>query len=103
MPRWIPVCKLEEIDDEDLVVEEIEGHEYAVYRIGDDVFATDGKCTHESFSLEGGLVMDGVIECPLHGGRFEVATGKALSPPACENLKTYPAKVENGEVLVEID
>jgi 3-phenylpropionate/trans-cinnamate dioxygenase ferredoxin subunit len=41
-------------------------------------------------------VLDDIIECPLHNGRFHIPTGKALSPPVCINLKTYPVRIERG-------
>jgi 3-phenylpropionate/trans-cinnamate dioxygenase ferredoxin subunit len=43
-----------------------------------------------------------VIECPKHNGRFDVRDGRALSAPACEKLRTYRAKVENGRILIEV-
>ena len=46
--------------------------------------------------------MDHVVECPKHNGRFDYTTGKALGAPVCVDLKTYPAKVEGGMVLVDI-
>jgi 3-phenylpropionate/trans-cinnamate dioxygenase ferredoxin subunit len=48
------------------------------------------------------MVIGTVIECPLHQGRFDVITGRALSAPVCVNLKTYPVKLEDGAVWVEI-
>ena len=65
---------------------------YCIYSLEDGYYATDGICTHESVHLEEGLVMDGEIECPMHQGIFDIKTGKAISPPACEDLKTYPLK-----------
>ena len=44
-----------------------------------------------------------VIECPLHNGRFDIRDGRALGAPACVNLKTYPAKVEDGFVFIQAD
>ncbi|MEC9152872.1 MAG: nitrite reductase (NAD(P)H) small subunit [Pseudomonadota bacterium] len=41
------------------------------------------------------------IECPLHEGRFDIKTGKALCAPVSEDLKTYEVKVENGNVFVK--
>lgn len=76
------------------------GHSYAVYLTQDGVFASDGLCTHEQVHLCDGLVMDGVIECPKHNGRFDIKTGKALGGPVCVNLKTYPAKIESGVIHV---
>jgi 3-phenylpropionate/trans-cinnamate dioxygenase ferredoxin subunit len=65
-------------------------------------FASDGFCAHEEQHLEDGLVIDCVIECPLHGGRFDICTGKALSAPCTEDLKTYPVKIEDGQVFVQL-
>ena len=43
------------------------------------IFATDGLCTHEQISLADGLVMDDIIECPKHNGRFNYKTGEAAA------------------------
>ena len=56
----------------------------------------------EEEPLEDGIVIGTVIECPLHQGRFEVTTGRALSAPVCVNLKTYPVKLEDDAVWIEI-
>ena len=46
--------------------------------------------------------MDGEVECPMHQGIFDIKTGEAVSPPACDDLKTYPVKVENEKVYINI-
>lgn len=100
---FIDVCDIEDIDEEDVMRFDHGDSTYAVYRTEHGYFATDGLCTHEEVHLEDGLVLDDVIECPLHQGRFNVRTGEALSAPACVNLKTYPVKVEGRRVLMDID
>jgi nitrite reductase/ring-hydroxylating ferredoxin subunit len=45
-------------------------------------------------------VIDNVIECPLHQGRFDVRSGKALSAPVCVDLKTYPVVIKDGRVYL---
>ncbi len=102
MSQWIEACATTEIDEEDLIAWEHEGKQIAIYNTEKGFFATDLICTHEDESLENGLVIDCVIECPLHGGRFDICSGKALSAPAYEDLKTYPVKVEEGRVFVMI-
>ena len=97
---WVHMCQLDDIDEEDVIRIDHQGHPYALYRTEQGVFASDGMCTHEEADLADGLVMDNVIECPLHQGRFDIRTGKALSPPVCVNLKTYDATVEDGSVYV---
>jgi nitrite reductase/ring-hydroxylating ferredoxin subunit len=43
-----------------------------------------------------------VIECPLHQGRFDVRNGKALSAPVCVDLKTWPVKLDGGDIYINI-
>ena len=100
---WIDACALVDIEEEDLVRLDHEGRTYAIYRIWDEeVYCTDGLCTHEKVHLADGLVIDHTIECPKHNGQFDVRTGIATRSPACEALGTYPARVADGRVLVEI-
>ena len=102
MSDWILVCACDEIDEEDLIRWDHEGRSYAIYNTEQGFFATDGLCTHEAQPLEDGLVTGTVIECPLHQGRFDIVTGKALSPPVCVDLKSYPVKVEGGQVHIRL-
>jgi 3-phenylpropionate/trans-cinnamate dioxygenase ferredoxin subunit len=104
MPHWIAACKVDDVDEEDVIPLAYDGHDYAIYRSPDgDFFATDGHCTHERFLLCEGLVMGGIIECPKHNGRFDYRTGKAKGAPVVFDLRTYPTKVEDGTVYLEID
>jgi 3-phenylpropionate/trans-cinnamate dioxygenase ferredoxin subunit len=52
--------------------------------------------------LADGLVMDGMIECPKHGGQFDYRTGEATRAPACINLKCWPVKIDGGAVWIEV-
>ena len=103
MAQWIEACAAGDIDEEDVVRFDYGGRTFAVYRSPDDeYYATEGLCTHEKVHLADGLVMDNIIECPKHNGRFDYRTGEAKGAPACVNLKTYPVKVDAGKVLVDI-
>lgn len=101
MTSWTEVCALDAIEEEGVRRFHHEGHTYAVYRMsGDEVFCTDGLCSHEAVHLCDGLVMDYEIECPKNSGIFDIRTGEAKRLPACVNLRTYPARVEGGRVLI---
>lgn len=103
MADWSKACEADDVDAEDVVGVEIDGDQYAIYRSPDDrFFATDGFCTHEKFLLADGFVMDNIIECPKHNGRFDYMTGEGRGAPICEDLNTYPVKVEDGTVFVEL-
>ncbi len=103
MTDWTDVCALDALDDEDVTRFDHGGRSYAVYRCGEQVYATDGHCTHERVHLCDGLVMDHVIECPKHNGRFDLRDGRALGAPACVNLKTWPARVSDGIIQIQVD
>lgn len=103
MSEWIEVCGRDDIDEEDVIRFDHAGKTYAVYRSPQDTFhATDGLCTHEKIHLADGLVMDDIIECPKHNGRFNYKTGDARGAPVCVNLQTYPVKVEGDTVFIQV-
>ncbi len=100
---WIEVGPAEDIVEEDVIRLDHGSRSLAVYRLkGDLYYATDGLCTHEYAYLADGLVIDGVIECPLHNGRFDIATGRALRAPACDHLETYPVERRGNKLYVRL-
>ena len=100
---WIKTCNVDDIELEDVLRFDQGGQSFAVYRADDGTFyATEGFCTHARIHLAGGLVMDHIIECPKHNGRFDFTTGQAKGAPVCVNLKTYPVKVAAGEVFIRL-
>lgn len=104
MSQWIRACSADDVDEEDVIPFTHEGVEYAIYRSPDDGwFATEGRCSHGRVLLCDGLVMDSVIECPKHNGRFDYTTGRALAAPVTVDLRTYATRIEGGEVFVDID
>ncbi len=104
MSNWIRACNTNDIELEDLIRFDHNNRTFAIYRSPEnEFFCTDGLCTHEQVHLEDGLVMGYIIECPMHNGRFDYRTGEVKRAPACENLNTYPVKVENNEVFIRID
>jgi 3-phenylpropionate/trans-cinnamate dioxygenase ferredoxin component len=103
MSNWIEACAADDVANEDVSRFDHGGKTFAIYRSPDDkYYATDGLCTHEKIHLADGLVMDNIIECPKHNGRFDYTNGKAMGAPACINLKTYPVKVEGGKVFIDV-
>jgi 3-phenylpropionate/trans-cinnamate dioxygenase ferredoxin component len=102
MSEWIPTVKFDDIDDEDVVRFDHAGKTYAIYRVDEKAYASDGLCTHEKVHLCDGLVSEHVIECPKHNGRFDIRDGRPLGAPVCVALQTYPARIEDGRVLIAI-
>ncbi len=104
MSGWIQACRVSDVEIEDLIRFDLGDRTFAIYRSpADEFFCTDGLCTHEQVHLEGGLVMDHVIECPMHNGQFDYRTGAAIRSPACEKLKTYEVRVDGEAVYIKVD
>jgi 3-phenylpropionate/trans-cinnamate dioxygenase ferredoxin subunit len=59
-------------------------------------------CTHEQVHLADGLVIENIIECPKHNGRFDYTTGQAKRAPVCISLGTYPTRIDDGRVLIDV-
>jgi len=77
---------------------DVDGTPVCVVKVADKVFAVADTCTHSEASLAEGEVTGSKIECWLHGAEFDLKTGKALTPPATEALKTFNVK-RNGNQL----
>lgn len=101
--NWTTACRLDDIEQEGVARFDHGGRTFAIYRSPDDeVYCTDGLCSHEAIHLADGLVMDYEIECPKHSGVFDYRTGMAKRPPACKNLNTYKARIEDGAVMIAL-
>ena len=95
------------MDAEDLVegsisAVDVSGEHILLSKIGGEVFAVAGTCTHEDADLGQGFVLEERVVCPLHLSQFDLRTGDAVNPPATAPLKRYRTKVEGGTVYVEV-
>lgn len=99
---WQAVADADAIGEEEALGVQIGAHDIAICRVGDTIHAIHNICTHQYARLSDGYVEDGCIECPLHQGKFDIATGKAQGAPVTGELRVYPVKVEGGKVLVDL-
>ena len=99
---WVKAAERSALADGDVIGVVVDGREIALYDIEGVVFATDDVCTHAYAKLSDGWLDKGEIECPLHAGRFDPRTGKATAPPCVDDLKTYPVRVEGGDIQVKL-
>lgn len=75
----------------------------ALCRLDDSFYAIDNICSHEHACFTDGFIEGDQVECPLHQARFHIPTGKALTAPATEDLKTYPVKREGDALYVSVE
>ena len=102
-PEWHLVATIEDVPEEDVIQVVVGDQFFALYNVNGEFFATDNLCTHQHARLSDGFVIDDIIECPLHQGRFHIPSGKPKGAPVSVALDTYATKVEDGKVYVRID
>jgi len=80
--------------------DEVTGAGIIVFNLDGELYALENMCSHEAFELSYGEFdpAAGNIECILHGARFDVRDGRALSPPAYEPVVKFPVKREHGGI-----
>jgi MocE subfamily Rieske [2Fe-2S] domain protein len=100
--NWHFAGNAADFEDEDIEQIKIGALAIAVYRAKGQFYATQDLCTHERAYLSDGVLIDCAVECPFHQGRFDVRTGKALSPPVHIPLKTYPLKIADGKIYINL-
>ncbi|MHA2503206.1 MAG: Rieske (2Fe-2S) protein [Candidatus Kariarchaeaceae archaeon] len=103
MTELVKVGNINEFADDRLSSFDVEGVELMGFKSGQEYIVTSRICTHKYFDLTKGHFSEGYVTCTLHTSTFDLNDGSALNPPAFESLQTYPTKVIDGEVFIDID
>jgi 3-phenylpropionate/trans-cinnamate dioxygenase ferredoxin subunit len=103
MPNWVNAGRTEEIPPERVKVVEVGEERIAVCNVEGQFCAIADVCTHDGGPLDQGELFGNEIECPRHGARFDVCTGKALTLPAVLPVKTYEVRVDGDQIQVRVD
>jgi 3-phenylpropionate/trans-cinnamate dioxygenase ferredoxin component len=105
MSPVIEICRLEELQPGECRRAEWADLEIGVVNCGGELLAIEDRCSHDDGDLlEGELDFDGcTVECPRHGSRFDLRTGKPLNLPAYVPIDTFPVSVQDGVIRVEVD
>lgn len=102
MGEFIKVAETGELPPGKTKLVFVKGEKIALYNVDGTYYATDDMCTHAEASLSEGLLEGETIECPRHGSKFNLKTGRPLTLPAIKPVKTYPVKVEGSDIKIEI-
>ena len=97
---WQRAAALADLADDAAFPARLGNRRIALYRLGGEVHALDDMCTHALALLSQGFIEGGAVECPLHGARFDIATGRCLAPPATVDLRVCAVRIEGGDVFV---
>lgn len=99
---WVRASRLDELEEDSPVHVDIGDTPVCLVRTDGAVYAVRDECTHQSVPLSEGDVAGHAIECWLHGSRFDLATGRALSRPATRPVAVYGVRTGAGDVFVNV-
>lgn len=102
MSEFQTVARLEDMPESGLHSVELDGVPIVLASSEGEIFALHNECSHEEFPLSDGELVNGQVECMLHGARFDLRTGTAKALPAVRPVKSYECRVLDGEIQVRL-
>lgn len=98
--NWVRVAAASDIGEESAVAVRVAEQPVCLVRSRGQLHAVLDECSHGQVPLSAGEVEDGTIECWLHGSRFDLATGRPLTPPATRRVPTFAVRIVGDEVYL---
>lgn len=99
---WAYAAEVADLDRHDVIGRVCHGRRIALYRLSAGIFASSDACPHAGAPLSRGCVVEGFIECPVHFSLFDIRTGEPQGGTTTRPLATFPTKVENGRIYVDL-
>lgn len=103
MAEWIDVCAESDLKPGERRIVSTDVAEIAIFNLNGELYAIEDICTHDGGELASGQCDGDQIICPRHGARFCIRNGKALTPPAYEDVETFPVRIDQGRIQIDID
>ena len=105
MSPIIDICPVDDLPPGAKRLVEWDDLEIGVFNCAGELLAIEDRCSHDDGVLLEGEVDEETctVECPRHGSRFDLRTGKPLNLPAYVPVDTFPVSVEDGLIKVEVD
>ena len=97
---FVKVAQVSEIKPGEMISVEVENEQVLLANVDGSIHAVDDICSHAYATLTEGELTGEQVECPLHGGSFNVTTGEVLGPPADEPVRVYKVQIEGDDILV---
>ena len=103
MAEWIDVGLANDCPVGQHIIVDTDAGKIAVFHLSQGFYAIEDRCSHDGGELASGGCEGDEIICPRHAARFCLRNGKALTPPAYEDIETFPVRIESGMIQVDID
>ncbi len=104
MPEIVDVCPVDQLKPGEMRLVQWEDLEIGVFNCDGTLYAIEDRCSHDDGPLAEGRLDPGActIECPRHGAKFDLKTGKPLTLPAYEPVDIFPVRIDNDLIKLEV-
>jgi 3-phenylpropionate/trans-cinnamate dioxygenase ferredoxin subunit len=103
MATFVKVATRSELPPGAKKLVELDGRAIAVFNVDGGIHAIDDVCTHDGGPLAEGELIGCEIQCPRHGARFDVRTGRPLSMPAVEPVAVHTVDVRDDGIYLALE
>ena len=97
---FVKVAQLDDLSPGEMMMVEVGDDRILLANVEGKVHAIEDICSHAYASLSEGDLSGQEVECPLHGGAFDLVSGEAVTPPATESVKVYELRIEGQDILL---
>jgi nitrite reductase/ring-hydroxylating ferredoxin subunit/uncharacterized membrane protein len=98
---FVPVVAQADVGDQSLVRVVAGGVPVILLRLGEQYHAIAATCSHAGGPLDEGELQGDVVQCPWHGSRFNMRTGRVVTGPATVSQPRYAVRVRDGQIEVK--
>jgi nitrite reductase/ring-hydroxylating ferredoxin subunit len=102
MSDWVKVADAGDVAEGEMKSYAVAGRTAAVANVEGDLQAFDDTCTHQGCSLSEGELDGTIVECPCHGGQYDILTGEVIDGPPPEPVDVYDVAEEEGEIRIRV-
>ncbi len=100
--EYVKIAETKDVSKNQMQVFTVKEKEILVVNVEGKFYAFDNHCPHMGYPLFFGSLKGDTLICGFHSAKFNVRTGKSLGPVTSESLKTFPVKIQNSSVFVEV-
>jgi 3-phenylpropionate/trans-cinnamate dioxygenase ferredoxin subunit len=100
--EFVQVASLTQLPPGTLQQVEVDGRDICLANADGAVYAFQDNCSHRDHPLHTGTLEGTRLECAWHGGRFDVASGRAVGLPAIKPIATFDVRIEGDDILVAV-
>ena len=102
-PRWARVAAVNEVPRGELRAVSTDIGAVVLANVDGDFYALEDRCSHQDYPLSAGELEGDELECPFHGARFDVCSGRALQLPAITPVRSFQVDVRDGDIHIRLD